>query len=79
MTAEAWSTQRTIHVRLLGGEDMVLRPVPGEPVGRNRYRLLPMVNCNAFEEQWEFFPGSVVKCHKASSNGRRLLVAHTLA
>jgi hypothetical protein len=69
----------TIYVRLLNEGTSVLRPTKGEHLGGMTYRLLPTEDYDNDDEQWEFPPGTVVKCIFEIHDGARIVVANSEA
>lgn len=59
-------TERTatteIYVQLLGDEEGTLRPTQAVSLGNNLYRVLPIPNYETADEEWEFAPGTIVRC-----------------
>jgi hypothetical protein len=65
--------QIEIYVRI--PEDSASRPVQADIVGNNLYRILPTSDYDPEDAEWEFPPGSVVRCEKREYNGKRYLQA----
>ena len=69
-----------IHIPLLHEGTDVLRPTQGLVVGPNEFQVLATPNYDPADEEWEFPPGTKVKCVRELRSGRDLLVArHRIA
>ncbi len=77
MSAEMDSSTDTIelYVCLLNEGTDVLRPTQGVRLENDEVRILPTNDYDPSIEEWEFPPGSTVKCRSEVRDGRRLLVA----
>ena len=77
MSAEMGTSTRTIeiYVPLLNEGVDVLRPTQGRVIGSDEVQVLATPNYDPTDEQWEFPPGTKVKCSKETWSGRELLVA----
>lgn len=64
-----------IYVPLLNEGTDVLRPARGLLLGSNEVEVLATPNYNQAAEEWEFPPGTKVKCVQEIHGGRELLVA----
>lgn len=64
-----------IFIRLLNEGTEVLRPTPGRLLGPNEIQVLATPDYDATVEEWEFPPGSKVRCVKEVRGDRELLVA----
>lgn len=64
-----------IHVRLLNEGTEVLRPTKGVLLGSDVAQILATSDYDPAIEEWEFPPGSKVKCMSEVRGGRKLLVA----
>ncbi len=64
-----------IYVRLLGDEEGTLRPTQGIPMGRDVYTILPIQNYETADEEWEFLPGTLVKCEPRKYREQNYLLA----
>ena len=63
-----------VHVRLLNEGTNVSRPTRAVDVGANMYRLLPTSDYSPDDEEWEFRPGTVVRCERrADEKGEYML------
>lgn len=71
-------TKVLVYVRLLDEGTQVWRPVLAEVTGPGHYRLLGIP---ISEEQWEFEPGSIVRCEsrRFSSETTGLVAIETIA
>jgi hypothetical protein len=65
----------TVYVKLLNEGTVVFRPAQAEHVGQNTVKLLPVADYNQRDEEWEFPPGSTVRCESRVLEGERTLVA----
>ena len=65
----------TVYVKLLNEGTVVFRPAQAERIGQNAVKLLPVADYNQGEEEWEFPPGSTVRCESRVLEGERNLVA----
>ena len=77
MSVETGSSTSTIeiYIPLLNEGTDVLRPTQGLRLGSDEFRVLPTPNYNPADEEWEFPPGTKVKCVQEVRGGRELLVA----
>jgi hypothetical protein len=66
---------KIVHVRLMDEAVEVARPTLAIEVTPMTYKLLPTDDYNPEFEEWEFLPGSVVKCEKRVSDGEEYLLA----
>jgi hypothetical protein len=64
-----------IFIPLLNEGTDVLRPTQGLVVGPNEVQVLPTPDYDPAVEEWEFPPGSKVRCVREVRDGRELLVA----
>jgi hypothetical protein len=64
----------TVYVKLLGEGTDVWRPTQAERVDENIVRLLPTADYGACDEQWEFLPGSIVRCENRILSGEEVVV-----
>jgi hypothetical protein len=64
-----------LYVPLLNEGTPVLRPTTGLLLGTDIVQVLPTANYDPTLEEWEFPPGSKVKCVTETRGGRQLLVA----
>ena len=65
----------TVYVKLLNEGTLVFRPAQAEYVDKNTVKLLPIADYNQRDEEWEFPPGSIVRCESRVMNGEPTLVA----
>jgi hypothetical protein len=65
----------TVYVKLLNEGTVVFRPAQAEPIGQNAVRLLTVADYDRRDEEWEFPPGSVVRCESRVLAGEKTLVA----
>ena len=77
MSAETASSTETveIYVPLLNEGTAVLRPTKGLLIGRDTVQVLATADYDPAVEEWEFPPGSKVRCFSEVLDGRKLLVA----
>jgi hypothetical protein len=77
MSAEMASSTNVIelYIPLLNEGTDVLRPTTGLLLGHNIVQVLATVDYDPGVEEWEFPPGSKVKCISETKGGRKLLVA----
>jgi len=64
-----------IFIPLLNEGTDVLRPTQGLVLGPNEVQVLPTPDYDPTVEEWEFLPGSKVRCFREIRGGRELLVA----
>ncbi len=64
-----------IYVALLKEGTTVFRPTKGKLLGPNKVEILPTVNYDPEDEEWEFTPGSIVECISEKREGREVLIA----
>lgn len=69
------TNKQAIYVELLDEGTDVIRPVPAEPLGGNRYRLAALDAGTMEDEVWQFPPGSIVECDVEVWSGDSVLVA----
>ena len=77
MSVEMGSSTSTVEIfiPLLNEGTDVLRPTQGLVLGSNEVHVLPTPNYDSTVEEWEFPPGTKVRCVKEFRGGRELLVA----
>ena len=66
---------KEIFIPLLHEGVNVLRPTFGEELSEDIFKVLPIDKYDSEDEDWEYPPGSIVKCEKQIKNGKVLLVA----
>lgn len=64
-----------IYIPLLHEGTDVLRPTQGLVLGPDEFQVLATPNYDPADEEWEFPPGTKVKCVHELRCGRELLVA----
>jgi membrane protein len=64
----------TIYIQVLGETNRVYRPAQGERLSATIFRVLPVDRYGSQDEQWEFPPGSVVRCEKQPGEDRWIAV-----
>lgn len=72
------TSEREVFVRLLHEGTYVLRPTLATACGDMRFRLIRPDDYDPDDEQWEFPPGSMVKCRVEALSGGAILVAFAL-
>ena len=77
MSAETASSTNVIeiYVPLLNEGTDVLRPTKGRVVGKDAVEVVAATRYDPSIEEWEFPPGSRVRCTAEFRDGRTLLVA----
>jgi hypothetical protein len=77
MSAETGSSTSTIeiYIPLLNEGTDVWRPTQGLLLGADAIQVLPTPNYNPADEEWQFPPGTKVKCAREIRSGREVLVA----
>lgn len=70
-----YSKSVEVYVQLLGDEEGTLRPTQAIPIGKNIYKILPIPDYETAEEQWEFIPGTIVRCETRNYRGQNYLRA----
>ena len=77
MSAEMVSSTDTIeiYVPLLKEGTDVLRPTKGLVISPNIVQVVATADYDPAIEQWEFPPGSTVRCVAETKGGRTLLIA----
>jgi hypothetical protein len=77
MSVETGSSNKTVEIRipLLNEGTDVLRPTQGRVLSADEVEVLPTPDYDPAIEEWEFLPGSRVRCEKEVRGGRELMVA----
>lgn len=78
MVGKASYTKRKktiVYIPLLNEGTPTFRPTNGIEMGDDYYKVLPTKNYNPEDEEWEFPPGTVVKCQKEIREGQEVLIA----
>jgi hypothetical protein len=77
MSAETASSIKTVdlYIPLLNEGTEVLRPTQGLLLAPDAVQVLATADYDPAVEEWEFPPGSKVRCVSEMRNGRTLLVA----
>ena len=77
MSAETASSTKTVelYVPLLNEGTDVLRPTKGLVLGSDLMQVLATTDYDPAIEEWEFPPGSQVKCAAEIKGDQRMLVA----
>lgn len=79
MSAETASSINSveIHVRLLNEGTEVYRPTTGVLVGDHIFQISATADYDPAIEEWEFPPGTRVRCNSEMRGSRKLLVARS--
>ena len=64
-----------VYDKLLGEGTLVFRPAQANRIDENRVKLLPVADYGSRDEEWEFLPGSIVRCERRVMDGGKVLVA----
>jgi hypothetical protein len=64
-----------LNVRLLNEGTEVSRPTRALDLGDGMFRLLPIPDYDPGHEEWEFAPGSVVRCARREDERGEYLLA----
>jgi hypothetical protein len=65
---------KTIYIRLLQEGTEVARPTQAVEIGNGLFQILATPDYHPHDEEWEFLPGSVVRCEsRPDSQGAYLL------
>jgi hypothetical protein len=56
-------------------EDQASLPVKAEKIGDNLYKILPEPSYDPEDAEWQFPPGSIVRCEPRKFEGERYLQA----
>mgnify|MGYP000967499571 CR=1 FL=1 len=75
MSAVKDSSIKNIYVQLLNEGTSVMRPTKGIEIGENLFKVLTTEDYDSNVEEWEFPPGTFVRCRKEIRNGEEILVA----
>ena len=73
MPAAEKKTIVRIYIPLLNEGTPVIRPTNGEQIEQDVFRVLPAAHSET--EEWQFPPGTLVRCAKEVWSGRERLVA----
>jgi hypothetical protein len=65
----------TIYVQLLNEGTICWRPTEALNLGNGQFELLATPGYDATDEEWEFLPGSIVRCEKQQLSSGEVLVA----
>ena len=66
---------RTIYIKLLNEGTDVWHPTQGEEIAENIFKVLPTDNYKPDIEEWEFLPGTIVKCELKNKYNELILIA----
>ncbi|MDD4892126.1 MAG: hypothetical protein PHU85_19560 [Phycisphaerae bacterium] len=70
--------KQTVYVQLLNEGTTVYRPTLALDLGHGSYRLLATDKYDPTDEEWEFPPGSIIKCEiRTLSDGPALVAVST--
>ena len=72
------SSTEIIYIALLGEGTDVVRPTEGKKLADLVYEVLKPEGYDPDNEEWEFPPGSVVRCERQVWSGEELTVAVSL-
>ncbi len=75
MSVDRDSYTRPVYVRLMDEGTNVFRPTTGIPLGGDLYRLMPTPSYELDDEDWQFPPGTIVRCIYEIRDGEEILVA----
>ena len=75
MKADDGSPTETIYVELLNEGTSAWRPTMGRRVGPQAFELLATPNYDPEHEEWQFVPGTVVRCNERVLSCGPVLVA----
>jgi hypothetical protein len=64
-----------LQIYVLIPEDDAYKPVQAIAVGTNLYKILPTSDYDPANAEWEFAPGTVVRCEERSYRGKDYLLA----
>lgn len=64
-----------IYIKLLGDEEGTLRPTQALFLGKDLYKVLPISNFDTADEEWEFLPGTIVRCEPMTYRDQDYLLA----
>jgi hypothetical protein len=53
---------KTIYIRLLQEGTEVARPTQAVEIGNGLFKILATPDYDPYDEEWEFLPGSIVRC-----------------
>jgi hypothetical protein len=67
----------TIYVRLLNEGTPVMRPTEAIQITGDAFKLLPTEGYDPDDEEWEFTPGTVVRCIYEDSTEGTIMVANS--
>lgn len=74
------SNTEEVYIRLLNEGAEVFRPTRAGHIRESIYRLLATDNYDPDDEEWEFLPGTLVRCEiRRISDGRILLAVEKLS
>jgi len=62
--------KKTIYIKLLNEGSEAWRPTLGEEMRDNIFRVLPTSDYDPEDEEWEFIPGSIVRCKLQQKSDR---------
>jgi hypothetical protein len=65
----------TVYVRLLDEGTEVCRPTQALDIGNGMFKVLPTPEYDPEHEQWEFPPGSIVRCEKRKDSSGEYFLA----
>ena len=56
-------------------EDEAARPTQGRMIADNIYEVLPTPDYDPEDEDWEFVPGTIVRCDERDFRGKKYVLA----
>lgn len=63
------------QIYVLIPEDDAFKPVNAEVIGMNVYKILPTADYDPANAEWEFVPGTIVRCEERNYRGMDYLLA----
>ena len=78
MSAGTGSSIETVYVSLLDEGTSVMRPVTAVALAEMVFQLVAPPDYDPETENWEFKPGSVVRCSLERRDGEQVFVARSL-
>lgn len=65
--------EKTIYIQLLNEGLITARPAYGQYIEANVFRVLQPEDYDPEDEEWEFVPGSIVRCQETDWGDGRIL------
>ncbi len=63
------------QIYVLIPEDDAYRPVQAEVIGKDLYKILPTRDYDPANAEWEFVPGTIVRCEERNYRETNYLLA----